>query len=112
MRLSQPKIREQGKIIMKILTMREVFEIWLDSSVLIRARKMAHRDDWGDQQTIGVHLKRVGISFPYLKGGDFAVFLGKHSCGFVVYIKTSAGGLASGEVFDTLDELKTRWEIH
>ena len=92
-----------------LLSIEQALEIWQDSPVLRPFRKINHRDDWGDEQTIGVNLKRINYNFN--NENDFGIYLGKHDIGFVVAIKSWDFKITGGEVFTSLEELKTVWEI-
>lgn len=96
---------------MSPLTREEVGQFWLDSPVLQTQRKIAHHEDWGDQATVGINLKRRGVPFYQATEECYGLYLGKHEKGFVVGIKSWVTALKSGELFETLEELKQRWEI-
>jgi hypothetical protein len=96
---------------MKTLNIDEVGEIIMDSPVLRPFRELKGPDDWGDQDTVGVHLKKLNYNFSEAKAEDFGRYLGKHDIGYVVGVKNWPGQVVSGEVFETLEELKQRWQI-
>lgn len=76
-------------------------------------RDPRNQHDFGDNATIGVHLKRIGISFhDYQDELDFALFLGAQDDGYVVAIKNmDASDIVGAEVFETLEQLKQVWEL-
>jgi hypothetical protein len=89
---------------------------WLDSNVFHDARSCSDRGDFGDTDTVGLSLRRLGVNFASLDGYDhddaFGTFLGQHEDGWVVAIKKfDYSGYAGCEVFETLEDLKRKWEL-
>lgn len=93
----------------------KVIDYLLDIPLRIRfpKKKRTNPGDFGDDDDVKmIHLKRVGKdinSANFLK--DYGVYLGQHGSQFVVGIKGNDSGLASCEMFDSLEELKTEWQI-
>ena len=87
----------------------------MDSSVFGNKRSPDNRGDFGDRETVGLSLRRVGFSMstPEFKPDDsFGVFLGEHPDGWVVAVKKfDYSGLAACEVHESLDSLKRHWEL-
>lgn len=93
---------------MKSLTLDQLEEAWLNNDKPFGPfRELKTPDDWGDDATIGVHLKRKNTNIISAKESDFGRFLG----GTLVGIKNWEGRIISGELFDSLDELKSIWVI-
>ncbi len=91
-----------------------VYQYWLDSPVFSVPRPTTKHDDFGDQETVGKHLKRRYIEFSDYEEYDFAIYLGKHESvlgtKYIVGIKNYEGNrLISGESFNSLEELKEAW---
>lgn len=88
---------------------------WEDSPVFGNKRSPGNRMDFGDRETVGLSLRRVGFSMstPEFKPDDsFGVFLGEHPDGWVVAVKKfDYSGFAACEVHESLDSLKRHWEL-
>jgi hypothetical protein len=88
---------------------------WEDSPVFGTKRSPDNRGDFGDRETVGLSLRRVGFSMstPEFKPDDsFGVFLGEHPDGWVVAVKKlDYSGFAGCEVYPSLEDLKMRWEL-
>jgi hypothetical protein len=88
---------------------------WLDSPVLGVKRSPKNRTDFGDSETVGLSLRRVGFSMsnPEFKPDDsFGTFLGEHPEGWIVGVKKfDYSGWAACEIHDTLESLKRHWEL-
>ena len=79
-----------------------------------------HRDDYGDNPTVGLHLKRRNLEkYPLFdptidpaSRPDFGIYLGQQSDGFVVALKdlfmTKCIGI---EVFETEEALHEEWTL-
>lgn len=70
--------------------------------------------DFGDDATIGLHLKRVGYSISDTTGDPNQVFgryLGRHPDGYVVAVTGLLSGAHTCEIFDFLPELKRQWKL-
>jgi len=94
---------------MKTIDIEEIGQIYLDSRVFQTRRAITHFDDWGDNATIGVYLKIPAIMKAKVQDYRYGIFLGKHSIGYVVMIKDIEERVIGGEVFDTIQEMKTQW---
>ncbi len=96
---------------MKTLTLTETAKIYADSPVLRKPRKCKDSYDFGDQASVGVELKPLGSS-PQSPGNKFGRYLGKHNIGYVVAVYDGCSWqISSGEVFETLDEMKQVWML-
>lgn len=89
---------------------------WSVSPVFCQKRDVTCRGDFGDEKTIGLSLRRLGVSGSSLSGHDpddaFGVYLGRHDDGWVVGIKRlDYSGWSGCEVFKTLEDLQRRWEL-
>lgn len=89
---------------------------WANSPVFCEKRDVSNRGDFGDEKTVGLSLRRLGVTGLSMNGYDpdnaFGEYLGQHDDGYVVGIKKLDYSAWSGcEVFETLDELKRRWEL-
>lgn len=87
-----------------------------DSCVFNNRRSCKDRGDFGDTATVGLSLRRLGVNGASLAGYDpddaFGTFLGQHDDGLVVAIKKlDYTGYSGCEVFETLEDLKRRWEL-
>lgn len=68
--------------------------------------------DYGDERTVLLHLKRVGSSIGDLKEDNYGMYLGQQNDGYVVAIKNFIGNDFIGcEVFETIEEMKTIWQL-
>lgn len=86
-------------------------EYWLDSPVFGVKRSPDFRSDFGDRDTVGLALRRIG--FDSNKPDDaFGLFLGQHPDGWVVAIKKlDYSGFSACEVYPSLDSVKFSWEL-
>jgi hypothetical protein len=67
--------------------------------------------DYGDERTVLLHLKRIGSSIGDGKEDNYGLYLGRHD-GYVVGIKNLMGNCFIGcEVFETIEEMKTSWQL-
>jgi hypothetical protein len=87
-----------------------------DSPVFGKKKSPTSRSDFGGQDTVGLNLRRIGLSFDlpgeFPMDESFGVFLGKHDDGWVVALKKfDYSGLSGAEVFPDLDSLQRRWEL-
>lgn len=69
-------------------------------------------DDFGDQATCWLNLKRRGhrIDDTY-EDGVFGQWAGRHGDKYVVVIKKLLGGPAGFVEYDTLEEVHATWEL-
>jgi len=87
-------------------------EYLMDCPVLVDKRVPTDAFDYGDEQTVLLHLKRVGSSIGDRKEDNYGLYLGYHSDGYVVGIKNFLGnGFIGCEVFETIEEMKTIWQL-
>ena len=88
---------------------------FLDSPVFGVKRSPQNKQDFGDPETVGLCLKRVGLhlgSTDYSEDESFGKFLGEHPDGWVVAMdKLDWSGCSGCEVFPSLEALKQRWEL-
>ena len=88
---------------------------WEDSPVLGNKRSPENRSDFGDNKTVGLSLRRIGVSMnsPEFKPDDsFGLFLGEHPDGWVVAVKKfDYSGFSSCEVHPSLESIKRFWEL-
>lgn len=78
-------------------------------AVTKRDCKDAH--DFGGPDTVGLHVKRIGTSIADSCEDSFGRYLGEHPYGFVVLVTTIDWWPKAVEVFETLEELKTKWQL-
>jgi hypothetical protein len=94
------------------ITADKAYNYWLDSPVLGEHRKCTGSSDYGDVATIGLSLKRDGVSFhEYDDEIDFAFYLGEHTSHWVVAIKNLKSEIIGGEEFPDLESLKRAWVL-
>ena len=69
--------------------------------------------DFGDNETIGLHMKRSGKSLLELGEFDFGLYLGEHEGKWAVGIKDMKTKLplVGAELFDSLEQLKEEWQL-
>lgn len=70
--------------------------------------------DFGDDATIGLHLKRVGytLSDTALDVNQvFGRYLGRHPDGYVVAVSGLLHDFHTCEIYDFLPELKRQWQL-
>lgn len=91
---------------------KSAHDYYMNSTVFATRRRLFNKNDWGDAQTVGVNLKRSGLSFHELQEDDFGIFLGEHPDGWVVgLIDVEGSRLTAAEVFPSLEALKQAWEL-
>lgn len=71
----------------------------------------SHPNDFGDQTTVRVMLKRQKSNVDLKFETDFGIYLGKHADGFYVAIRNEQGEAQSYERFETLELLKQEWQL-
>jgi hypothetical protein len=70
------------------------------------------RQDYGGQDSVGLHLKRRWLTFDECEIMlDFGVFLGERSDGWYVIIKDPLHQPIAIEQFETLAQLKEAWDL-
>ncbi len=93
-----------------VIDEKEVLTILFNSALWGKRRRIKNRQDFGDEASVGVHLRREGLKD--YKDHDFGIYLGEHfKCfyvGTMLILKFQPTRL---EVFDTLSELKEQWEV-
>lgn len=67
--------------------------------------------DFGGPDTVGLHVKRVGTSIENDCEDAFGRYLGEHPYGFAVLVTHLDYRPKAIELFDTLEELKTKWQL-
>ena len=69
--------------------------------------------DFGDEQTVGLHMKRVGKNILELGEFDFGLYLGEVDGQWVVGIKDmmTTLPLVGAELFESLEDLKQEWQL-
>lgn len=91
--------------------------LYLDAPVLQRQRVSTSEDDFGDERTIGRHVKRRGVSIDAADiEKDYGLFLGWKNDRWHVGIKSLAfmfgdERFEGGESYATLEELKSEWVL-
>ena len=88
---------------------QEAYQYWLDSPILNKKRSPTGPFDFGDEQTIGLHLKRVNYKIDNKE--DFGLYLGQHDDTYVVAIKSWDYQIIGAECFNSLDNLKAEWQL-
>ena len=85
---------------------------FLDCHAFVQRRIPTDAFDYGDEETVTLHLKRVGSSIGDLKEDNYGMYLGSHKDGYVVAVKNFMGNDFLGcEVFETIEEMKTIWQL-
>jgi hypothetical protein len=67
--------------------------------------------DFGEQDTVGLHVKRMGTSIEDDCEDAFGRYLGQHDAGYVVLVTFIDYRPKAIEIFDTLEELKKQWRL-
>lgn len=67
--------------------------------------------DFGGQDTVGLHVKRMGTSIEDDCDDAFGRYLGQHDAGYVVLVTHIDYRPKAIEVFETLEELKKQWQL-
>lgn len=87
----------------------------IDSPVFGNKKSPNSRGDFGGSDTVGLSLRRIGLSFDnpeYKPDESFGKFLGQHDDGWVVGVsKFDYSGYSGCEIFPSLEDLKRRWEL-
>jgi hypothetical protein len=90
-------------------------EYWLDSPVLGNKRSPEDRFDFGDSKTVGLSLRRRGVTIgrsDIQPDDSFGMFLGQHPDGWVVAVKKfNFSGFSACEVHPSLESIKCNWEL-
>lgn len=86
---------------------------YLQNISLLESRRIPNGPfDYGDEQTVMLHLKRVGSSISDVKEDNYGVYLGLHNDGYVVGIKDFFSTKLTGcEVFPTIEEMQKEWQL-
>jgi len=105
-------------------TPEQAAKLWADSPVFGEKLSPKSRRDFGGDDTVGLSLRRVGLSFDnpdYKMNEAFGVYLGKHEGDglgsgdkpyWVVGTKNfDYSGWSGCELFVSLEVLKRRWEL-
>lgn len=71
--------------------------------------KNAH--DFGEPDTVGLHVKRIGTSIEDDCEDAFGRYLGEHPYGFAILVTHLDYTPKAVELFDTLEELKQKWQL-
>lgn len=115
------KSRSKGDSMKTSGTKEEAMKFWQSSGVLTKKRIPISTSDFGDKATIGMHLKRIGYSLETAKDGTFGLYLGMHEemhngvheKQWIVALKclNIFDGLCGYESYDSLDDLKSEWQL-
>lgn len=70
-------------------------------------RELKSYNDWGDEASYGICLKRIGNNFYNDKMDDFGIFLSNKIVGVQHLLSYE---FLYFEIFDSIDELKQHWE--
>ena len=97
------------------LTVDQTLDLIGDSPIFSEKKSPENRGDFGGADTVGLALRRIGISFdsPICGMNEcFGKYLGQHGDRWVVATSMfDYSGVSGGESFDTLEDLKRRWEL-
>lgn len=86
--------------------------VLMDTSIFGEKRKPVSAFDFGDQATIGLHLKRCGKNIENFVDYDFGIYLGESYGKFHVgTMKIMEFKPEKLESFSTLEELKQQWML-
>lgn len=90
-------------------------QFWSDSPIFGNKRSPENRSDFGDDRTVGLSLRRIGINVDckdFAPDDSFGLFLGKHSEGWVVAIKKlDFSGFSACEIHSSLESVQRKWEL-
>ena len=79
--------------------------------ITTRPRRLQNPHDWGDSQTRGICLKRIGVDFYNLKfGRDFAIYFGLFRNQYYIGLTDENMNITEFGKYDSLQELKYEWE--
>lgn len=68
--------------------------------------------DYGDQETVGLHVKRTTFDIGDVAADDvFGLYLGKHQDGYVILVTNVFYTTIGAEVFETLEEMRKEWKL-
>jgi hypothetical protein len=105
----------RGASTMTKLTKEETLGYLGDSPIFGDKKSPANREDFGGPDTVGLALRRIGLSFDHpICGMDecFGKYLGQHGDRWVVATSMfDYSGVSGGEWFSSLEDLKRRWEL-
>lgn len=88
------------------------FEALLNSTLLGLRRIPKNSEDYGDDQTVGLCLKRKNVNvFEGNPDDKFGIFLGKQKDKFIVGVNKlgSKFNFTACETFDNLNEMISEW---
>jgi hypothetical protein len=92
-------------------------EFWAKTGFWAK-RKPRDAEDWGDQATIRMQLKRKGRTLETAQDGDYGVYLGDHSAwaqkkpAYVVGLKPiTSFKLIGVEIFSSVEDMKAEWML-
>ncbi len=87
-------------------------EVLLDSPLFGKKRIPTAINDFGDEATVGLNIKRMSKNFSEFTDHDFGVYLGyvrnKYHIGTCEILSFAPSKLES---FNTLEELKKQWGL-
>lgn len=75
-----------------------------------QTRVATSSDDFGDEATVGLHLKRRR-KIDRDANGDFGIFAGEVDGTWLVAIKNAVWRIEGAEAYSSLKELKEAWEL-
>ena len=96
---------------MEMLTQEHTQKLLLDMPLSVSGcRRPKSKEDFGDQETVGLHLKRR--EFPECEDnqGPFGRYLGEHDGTYVVAV-TGVFDFLYGIAYDSLEELHKEWVL-
>lgn len=75
-------------------------------------RRPTSPHDYGDQDTVGLHVKRNRFDIGDVAADDvFGLYLGKHHDGYVILVTDIFSKPNGAEVFETIEEMKAEWQL-
>jgi len=75
-------------------------------------RRPTSTQDYGDQDTVGLHMKRNTFDIGDVAADDvFGLYLGKHHDGYVIMVTDIWSKPNGAEVFETIEEMKEEWQL-
>lgn len=87
-------------------------EVIMNSAILGRKRIAKSANDFGDDATVGLQLKRLRKTMANYEDHDFAFYLGMVNGKFHVGTHEIGTFMPTKlESFDNLDDLKREWEL-
>lgn len=82
--------------------------IWNERGPVVTPRKLNSPDDWGDDDTRMISLKKKNYYIANMD--DFSYYLGEYEGSYYVGLKDWEGHITRLVKYDSLEVLKNKWE--